>query len=222
MANENCLAGMACPHCGSEGPFLIEATSCFKMTDHGTEEHRDVQWTPQSTVTCCACDTGGTVGTFTIEQAPLSSMVVQWEIDVEVSSLEGKYGIVPDDPTRLAAKYAWECMRRPDSIANYFTVVTPTGVVGIDLSEDDGSEESPALHSGAPKPRRVTEKLELTESFFDEFRHAVTQALCDVLEPYGLHSPSAAEDEGWTLSMIEEVHELLEKQVREIVASAAE
>jgi hypothetical protein len=33
MANTNCLAGIRCPECGSEGPFVIEVTHQVVMGD---------------------------------------------------------------------------------------------------------------------------------------------------------------------------------------------
>jgi len=67
MTNENCLAGMVCPKCGSEGPFDIISTSIATVHDDGVEHHRQVEWENTSPIYCCACDESGTVGTFTAE-----------------------------------------------------------------------------------------------------------------------------------------------------------
>jgi len=57
---------MACPKCGSEGPFRIEATSVFFVYDDGAESYEDVEWADESFCGCEECSHEGTVGTFTI------------------------------------------------------------------------------------------------------------------------------------------------------------
>jgi hypothetical protein len=66
MPNENCLAGMVCPACGSEEPFLIACTSSFYVHDNGAEEHEDVEWADDSGCYCVVCGHKGTVKSFTI------------------------------------------------------------------------------------------------------------------------------------------------------------
>jgi hypothetical protein len=67
-SNNNCLEGMGCPNCGSEGPFKIEAVSTFTVSDDGTEDHGDVEWDDESFCQCEDCDHKGTVADFTLEQ----------------------------------------------------------------------------------------------------------------------------------------------------------
>lgn len=61
MPNENCLKGMKCPGCGSEGPFEIAATAWFTVVDDGTEDHKDVEWDEHSSVHCPCCSFSGRV-----------------------------------------------------------------------------------------------------------------------------------------------------------------
>lgn len=53
--NSNCLAGMRCPDCGSEGPFEIAVKALARMTDDGCETVEDIEWTDASPVECVGC-----------------------------------------------------------------------------------------------------------------------------------------------------------------------
>lgn len=64
MANANCLAGMACPQCGSPGPFQISATALFTMTDDGSETFGDIAYDGGSYCRCVACGHDGFVHDF--------------------------------------------------------------------------------------------------------------------------------------------------------------
>lgn len=67
MANNNCLEGMACPQCGSEGPFLIAVHHLVRVHDDGTEEPQhgsDYEWNDTDYCACEACDHKSTVGKF--------------------------------------------------------------------------------------------------------------------------------------------------------------
>jgi hypothetical protein len=56
MPNVNCLEGMRCPNCGSEGPFRIRAEASFTVTDDGTcEEYDNVEWYDTSSCACLEC-----------------------------------------------------------------------------------------------------------------------------------------------------------------------
>ena len=66
MANTNCLAGIACPHCGWEYDFLITATVEFPVTDSGTDfPVGHVGWDDESPIRCANCTFDGTVADFT-------------------------------------------------------------------------------------------------------------------------------------------------------------
>jgi hypothetical protein len=53
---------MACPNCGSEGPFGIAATKMFLVTDEGTEDvGGDTEWENNSACECKDCGHSGTV-----------------------------------------------------------------------------------------------------------------------------------------------------------------
>lgn len=66
MPNNNCLEGMRCPECGSEGTFWITVTCSAEVSDNGIEETMDFSWDTDSTCVCSICKHCGTVGTFTI------------------------------------------------------------------------------------------------------------------------------------------------------------
>ncbi len=53
--NTNCLAGIKCPSCGSEGPVEVEATSWFTLEDDGTDDFGDVIYDERSPMRCSAC-----------------------------------------------------------------------------------------------------------------------------------------------------------------------
>ncbi len=65
MPNDNCLAGMACPQCGSDGPFSITGTATFVVYDDGTDlEYFGLEWDDDA---YCGCNCGhdATVTDFT-------------------------------------------------------------------------------------------------------------------------------------------------------------
>lgn len=61
LTNDNCLAGMACPQCGSEGPFRIEVQVLVTVFDSGTDFDRvgDIDWSDDAYATCAQCDWDG-------------------------------------------------------------------------------------------------------------------------------------------------------------------
>lgn len=59
--NENCLEGMRCPSCGSEGPFTIAVNTLSTVSDDGTEDFTDVEWGDGSRIWCQACEWNGVV-----------------------------------------------------------------------------------------------------------------------------------------------------------------
>lgn len=66
--NTNCLKGMKCPKCWSEGPFSIRAEATFVVTDHGTDDVcQDVEWSDTSHCSCHNCGHDGSVGSFNVE-----------------------------------------------------------------------------------------------------------------------------------------------------------
>ena len=66
MANENCLFGMECPQCGSEGGFRIDIKCTAYVTDDGVDEcslqHCD--WEDDAYCECVDCGHGAKVATF--------------------------------------------------------------------------------------------------------------------------------------------------------------
>ena len=67
MPNTNCLKGMACPKCNSEGPFGIEITLVVEFSDDGSDPfpEGDSEWDDESYCECRSCSFSGTVGDFT-------------------------------------------------------------------------------------------------------------------------------------------------------------
>lgn len=71
--NEGCLVDIACPYCGSRGPFEIVCSRAFSVHDDGTddaEDGGDTQWSLNSWCTCHAedCQQGASiVSDFTID-----------------------------------------------------------------------------------------------------------------------------------------------------------
>lgn len=53
--NHNCLEGMACPKCGSDGPFSIVSSCVVTWTDDGTEDEHDFEFDDDSNCRCCQC-----------------------------------------------------------------------------------------------------------------------------------------------------------------------
>ena len=57
MPNDNCLKGMQCPFCDSEGPFKIAARAWFTVHDDGTDvDYEDVEWDDSSGCLCLTYD----------------------------------------------------------------------------------------------------------------------------------------------------------------------
>ena len=67
MTNKNCLEGIRCPECGHEDAFRIEAQITVHVTDEGTEEGGDTEWTDASYCECAGCKHAATIKDFTIE-----------------------------------------------------------------------------------------------------------------------------------------------------------
>jgi len=65
--NKNCLEGMCCPECKSEGPFLIGVTCMMLMYDAGSDDYGDTDWGAESYCRCKACDHDGMVTNFKID-----------------------------------------------------------------------------------------------------------------------------------------------------------
>lgn len=58
--NTNCLIGIKCPSCGSEGPFIIEVRTQVLMYDNGSEDcDSDNHWDSLSYMRCYECDRDG-------------------------------------------------------------------------------------------------------------------------------------------------------------------
>lgn len=67
--NENCLAGMRCPKCGSFEPFYIMGVALFEVHDDGIEECLEPEWEDGSYCRCRECEFTGQVKDFEIEES---------------------------------------------------------------------------------------------------------------------------------------------------------
>lgn len=66
--NTNCLQGIACPKCKSQGPFKIDCHILMRVTDDGTEEMGgDTDWDDDSYCECFACGHHARVSDFKID-----------------------------------------------------------------------------------------------------------------------------------------------------------
>lgn len=66
MPNTNCLKGMNCPGCGSEGRFIISVQTLMEVSDDGTGNDWDTEWGDNSYCECKSCGYSGKVKNFTI------------------------------------------------------------------------------------------------------------------------------------------------------------
>ena len=64
MPNSNCLAGMYCPRCGSDGPFNISVRAFAKVYDDGVEDVWGVDWENDAPCDCYYCWHAGLVTDF--------------------------------------------------------------------------------------------------------------------------------------------------------------
>jgi len=64
--NKNCLEGIECPRCGSQGPFRIACTSMMDVEDDGTGDCEDIEWDDKSYCECRNCSAYATVRYFRI------------------------------------------------------------------------------------------------------------------------------------------------------------
>lgn len=68
MTNTNCLEGIACPKCGADDAFYLEAVIEVLVLDTGTEDQRgDCIWDQDTPCCCAACDHRGRLDDFRVE-----------------------------------------------------------------------------------------------------------------------------------------------------------
>ena len=65
MPNENCLKGMRCSKCGSEGPFKINVSAMAVIHDDGVAEYTEPDWPDHTFCACNQCGHRSTAGHFT-------------------------------------------------------------------------------------------------------------------------------------------------------------
>lgn len=66
MTNANCLKDIKCPDCGNEESFRIAARTIALVTDHGVEDHGDMEWDDGSYAECTACHRYGAMKDFKV------------------------------------------------------------------------------------------------------------------------------------------------------------
>ena len=67
MPNTNCLAGIKCPKCSSEGPFRIACLVTCVVHDDGVDSYESPEWYDDDSCSCMACSFAGDVATFSTE-----------------------------------------------------------------------------------------------------------------------------------------------------------
>ena len=82
--NSNCLDGLWCPACGSEGSFNILVTSDAKVFDDGVDEYQGAEWENDSPCTCNTCGESGTIDDFRTPEAPGAADNQTWEPGTDV------------------------------------------------------------------------------------------------------------------------------------------
>ena len=157
--NDNYLKGMKCPTCGSEGPFRIEMTAEFAVTDEGLGDIVFEERKASDPCQCVGCQHRGTTHDFCVVRQRLRDYNVEWQFTGTATSPEA------------AAMDAWEAMRAMDSIANVFDVTDEEGeTVRVDLQEvlEDGrsSARDPEAdsyigHATLEQINRANRKLEV-------------------------------------------------------------
>jgi hypothetical protein len=95
--NENCLAGLRCPRCGSTEPLDISGRGIFQMYDDGVSSCHSVSWDDDSLCTCPGCNHCAPVAEFrigattdiilTFEDGTTLEMAVEYSSPLAVSSI---------------------------------------------------------------------------------------------------------------------------------------
>lgn len=128
MANTNCLQGMQCPECESEGPFRIVAEATFEVCDDGTEPIGDVEWDDDAHCQCAMCSHSGTVADFSLDRVP-AYYKTQITLTLSVRHVnDAKYGVVTD--AILAG------LKRGDIISKLEQAIKDTGFMYIEVPPD--------------------------------------------------------------------------------------
>lgn len=89
MANGNCLGGMACPECGSEGPFEIVSNVWAVVCDDGVQSVSQAEWEDDAACRCTACSHGADVKAFRHAGTPASTEENTYRVKVVTIVHEG-------------------------------------------------------------------------------------------------------------------------------------
>lgn len=88
--NTNCLAGMQCPNCKSNGPFIVEVTTTVLLHDDGTEDYGDKHWNESSYMSCPECDHEGQAGEFYLSNQIAEKSEIQTFADAILRVVSGQ------------------------------------------------------------------------------------------------------------------------------------
>ena len=80
MPNDNCLDGMRCPQCRSEGPFLIQCRAQFEVHDDGSDTFSGLHWGDDDPAICSECAWVGTVQALRGGIDPRALLTQMWTI----------------------------------------------------------------------------------------------------------------------------------------------
>lgn len=102
--NENCLAGIWCPNCGSWGSFRIHGTAWFKcFDDDGCSDVEEMDWENDSQCICVVCKHSGTIDDFRTPEAGAEGVQIWGPEDIWI----WKY-LNMEEARGVSAKLAYE------------------------------------------------------------------------------------------------------------------
>lgn len=110
MSNDNCLSGMSCPRCGSEGPFNIHCSAWMEVYDDGVSDHGDVEWSENSLCQCRDCNFIGGVKDFSAKEEepdPLVKVTFKGSIVMPASMLDRAQTEIYEELFELLNKSDW-------------------------------------------------------------------------------------------------------------------
>ena len=75
--NNNVLAGISCPKCGSVDSFKIYASATFTVHDYGTGHFETVEWDDSAPIECLGCHHHGKVAEFHVKTPSCMELLLQ-------------------------------------------------------------------------------------------------------------------------------------------------
>lgn len=68
MTNTNCLDGLRCPKCPTDGPLRIHGNAEFIMHDNGHDAVQNITWEDSNFCACDLCGFEGVVSDFRLSE----------------------------------------------------------------------------------------------------------------------------------------------------------